>query len=428
MKKIKLITPGHRLLPIIFIALATAFVNHAIAAAGISNARAVGLAGAYLSIAEGAEAPNWNPANLGLYDRQGFSMNFLSTGIRIHNNSFSKKQYDEYNGKYLDDADKQKLMDCIPDKGLTLNLDSEVQLLGFAYSYFAFTAIGVVESNMTISKEFFELGLYGNAHKLNFDFSDTDGTAWATYNYALSGAYPIDIQGFERFAVGGNLKYIQGLYCFDVVEAGGAISTDAKLYGEGKSVVQYARGGSGFGLDLGAAAILNDHWRFGLVLNNISNSVNWNVGAKKEVFWASTDSLDIQTMIDADEVDSLFHDDNETEDIKSFSTNKPVEMRLGAAYTANKYMVSLDYIQGFKEGVSISTTPKLASGIEYKPCYWLPLRAGMFIGGKEFFALAIGLGFEMGRVRLDFAATNQGSIKPGSQQGTTLAFGIRLIP
>ena len=224
------------------------------ASVGISNARAVGLGGAYVSVAEGAEAPSWNPANLGLYSRQGFSMNIISTGIGIHNNSFSKKQYDQYNGQYLDESDKEKLMNCIPDDGMTLNVNSEVQLLGFAYRYFAVTAAGVVESDLTISKDFFELGFYGNANKPTFDFGDTDGAAWASYDVTFSAGYPIEIQGVRQFSVGANLKYIQGLYCVDVVEAGGAFTTETLAVGEGQTTVQYAEGGKGFALDLGAAS------------------------------------------------------------------------------------------------------------------------------------------------------------------------------
>ena len=160
----------------------------------------------------------------------------------------------------------------------------------------------------------------------------------------------------------------------------------------------------------------------------MAHSITWDKNAKRETLIASTDSLDLQAIMDADDVDSLFHDENIKEDIGSFSTSNPLEMRMSAVYRSRHYFVTMDYIQGFKSGLTVSTKPKLASGIEYKPLYWLPLRAGLALGGREFFVLAVGLGFEMGRVRLDLAATNQGSIKPGSQQGTTLAFGIRLTP
>lgn len=422
--------PGFLPLIIIVILIAVVGPGNVFAAVGISNARAVGLAGAYLSVAQSSEAPDWNPANLGLYMQHDFSMNFLSIGIGIHNNSFSKKQYDQHNGKFIDPADKEKLLNCIPDDGMAIYLDSEVQLLGFAYRNFAFTASGQVVSDLTISKDIFELGFLGNAdaNKPVFDFGDTDGTAIAVYNYAISAAFPIELRQVKKFAVGGNLKFLQGLYCYDVVKAGGALSTDTKIYGKGETVVQYAEGGTGFALDLGAASIINKRWSVGLTLNNISNFVSWNKNAKREAIIASTDSLDFQDVVDADDVDSLFHDENNKQDINSFSTSMPAEMRIGAVYRAATYFVTMDYIQGFKKELNVTTIPKLACGIEYKPLFWLPLRAGMAIGGREFFTIAIGIGFEMGRVRLDLAATNQGSILPGSRQGSTLAFGVRLMP
>lgn len=418
------------LLITLLFSLGTAFYSNSdlFAATGISNARALGLAGAYLGLAQGAEAPNWNPANLGLDKELGFSMNFLSTGVGVHNNSFSKKQYDQYNGQYINDNDKRKLLNCISDNGLVLDLDTEVQVLGFAYRQFAFTVSGVIESNTTIAKDFFELGLLGNAHKRRFDFSDTDGTAWAFSSYAFSAGFPIELEYFERFSAGFNLKILHGQYCFDVVKAGGALSTDTKIYGEGETTVQYAKGGLGFSLDLGAASIINNRWSVGLTLNNILNTISWNRGTKRKVIIGKTDSLDIQTIMDVEDVDSLFHDEENTEDIGSFSTTIPQEMRIGAVYRARMYVIAMDYIQGFRRGPGVTTTPKLACGIEYKPLFWLPLRTGLSIGGREIFTLALGIGFKMGRVRLDLAATNQGSIIPASRQGTTLAFGIRLIP
>jgi len=417
-------------LMVLFLVTGIAFHSNTdiFAATGISNARALGLAGAYLSLARGAEAPNWNPANLGLDQDPGFSMNFLSTGIGIHNNSFSKNQYDQYNGQYINNEEKRKLLNCISDDGLVIDLDTEVQILGFAYRQFALTATGMAESNLTIAKDLVELGLLGNAHKSRFDFGDTDGAAWAFNSYAFSAAFPIKLDPLERFAAGFNLKLIHGLFCFDVVKAGGALSTDIKVYGEGETIVQYARGGLGLSLDLGAASMVNDRWHIGLTFNNILNTINWNREAKRNVVLAKTDSLDLQTVMDVEDVDSLFYDEDHTDDINSFSTTLPQEMRVGATYSARTYLITMDYIQGFRRGPGVTTTPRLACGIEYKPLFWLPLRTGFAIGGRETFILAIGLGFKMGRVRLDLAATNQGSILPGSRHGSTLAFGIRLLP
>jgi hypothetical protein len=87
----------------------------------------------------------------------------------------------------------------------------------------------------------------------------------------------------------------------------------------------------------------------------------------------------------------------------------------------------MDYIQGFRNGPGATTIPQIAGGIEYKPLFWLPLRAGLALGGKEVVTIALGLGFQIGRVRIDLAATSQGSILPANRQGSTLAFGVRLL-
>ena len=86
-------------------------------ASGESHARSLGLAGCYTTLAYGIEAPFWNPANLGLPQNSRFSFNFFSLGTRLGNNSFSLKDYNYYNGKFLTLSDKNKILNSIPSNG-----------------------------------------------------------------------------------------------------------------------------------------------------------------------------------------------------------------------------------------------------------------------------------------------------------------------
>ena len=53
---------------------------------GQMHARSLGMANAYTALARGVHAPLWNPANLGLPDNPGFSMNLFSVAAGVDNN------------------------------------------------------------------------------------------------------------------------------------------------------------------------------------------------------------------------------------------------------------------------------------------------------------------------------------------------------
>ena len=100
--------------------------------ANISNARSIGLAGAYIGLARGVDAPLWNPANLGLSNNSRLSINLVNLGIGVYNNSFTKSQYDIYNGAHWTGEDIDDIFQSIPDDGLKIILNSAGQLTSFS--------------------------------------------------------------------------------------------------------------------------------------------------------------------------------------------------------------------------------------------------------------------------------------------------------
>lgn len=411
---------------LIFVLLA-GFANVGLASTAISNARAVGLAGAYTSVAHGIEAPSWNPANLALYPTF-FSMNLLSIGVGINNNSFSKRQYDLYNGAHLTTRDLENILGSIPDKGLDLDFAANSEILGFAFKNYAFTVRAVAAGHLKVAKDLPGL-IQGNEIGRTYDFSDCDGLAWAYISYGLAAGFPIAIEGIDRFAVGVGLNYLEGLYAADVVQFDGNLRTDpdfihSRMIGQ----VQSAPGGAGLSLDLGAAAQFNSHWAVGIAFPNLLNNMTWAREAEVIDFSANPDSLNLYEISEAENEDSLFNFSDSTHAIKSFATSIPQQVRIGAVYRQKKYLLALDYIQGFRRGPGVTTTPQLAGGIEYRLLNWLPLRLGLAVGGREQVMLALGWGLKMSGFWLDFGLTNQGGLSPSSSQGTTVAFAMRIVP
>jgi len=393
-------------------------------AVNVSNPRAIGLGGAYIGLAEGAEAPHWNPANLALRDERFFSMNFLSLGMGFHNNSFSKHQYDIYNGQKLDLDD---IINSIPDGGLNVDMTGAVEILGIGFGNYAFTISGVAPAWAKINKDIPRL-IKGNEIGRKYNFGGSDGRGLAYISYAFSGALPIEIDWFKRFAVGANLKYLQGLFGAELVKLNGDLLTnDAAIIGNINGTARMAQGGNGISFDLGAMAIVNEQWTVGLSFTDLLNTISWSNKPEEIQFSALIDSINLDRWTEYEEIDSLFKRQDTTLTTGSFSMGLPQQMRIGAVYRAEKFFVSMDYIQGFRNGPGATTMPQIAGGIEYKPLFWLPLRAGLALGGKEQVIIALGLGFHAGRVRIDLAATSQGSILPANRQGSTLAFGVRLL-
>lgn len=393
----------------------------------ISNARAVGLGGAYTSLARGIEAPSWNPANLALYPTQ-FSMNLISLGVGINNNSFSKRQYDLYNGAQLTTEDLENILASIPDGGLDLDFLMNSEVLGFSYTNYALTVRAVAAGHMQIAKDLPAL-LPGNEIGRTYDFDDCDGLAWAYIAYGFSAAFPLKLDAFERFAVGVGLNYLQGLYVADVVEFRGDLRTEQDfVYSQMKGQVQYAPGGAGLSFDLGASAVINSNWSVGIALPNLLNNITWSRDPERLDFSANPDSINLYEISETENEDSLFNLSDSTYATGSFSTTIPQQVRIGAVYQQTKYLISVDYIQGFRQGPGVTTTPQLASGIEYRPLNWLPLRLGLAVGGREKILLAMGWGIKLNGFGIDFAITNQGGLLPASSQGTTFAFGLRIVP
>lgn len=388
---------------------------------GISNARSVAMGGAYTALARGVEAPSWNPANLALPSRKKVQINLFSVGLGFHNNSFSKSQYDIYNGSFLTDENKQDILGSIPAQGLQWRLDTEVQALGIGIGAFAFSATGLGSSDFILSKDVVDLLLNGNELDRVYDVGNTDGEGWAVSSFGLSTALPLSIPLFKKFAVGASLKYLRGHAYGKVQEAESSLFTDFEgIHGNGRIVIDRALGGSGLAIDIGAAAQLNKNISISLGATNLINYLNWSNETKRFTYTFTADSITVQRIENTD-LDSVFIDSEETVDIALFTDNLPAELRLGFAHTTPLLTVAVDYKQGLKEAAGVSTTPELAFGTELRLLSFLPLRAGFSIGGNQGFSTAAGFALDFSIFSWDFAVASRRGLFSG--KGIGLAFG-----
>jgi hypothetical protein len=393
---------------------------------GVSNARSVAMGGAYTALARGIEAPSWNPANLGLSGDKKYRFNLISVGLGLHNNSFSKKQYDLYNGKYLTSEDKQEILASIPSQGLRADFDTEVQAVGISFGAFAFTATGLAASDFTLSKDIADLILNGNELDRVYNVGATNGEGWGIASFGISTAFPISMAIFPEFAVGVSIKYLRGFGYGKVKEAASTFFTDIEgIHGTGRVVLDRARGGSGLAADIGAAARLNQNWTISAGVSNLYNFINWNKETKRFTYVFTADSLTLQQIEETD-IDSVFIDSEETTDIEPFSSRLPAELRLGIARTTKRFTLAVDFIQGLRKAPGVSTDPKIAVGTELRLIHFLPLRGGVSIGGKRGFTSSAGFAFDFSIFSWDFAISNSGGMFSGKGLGVAFAWMFRL--
>jgi hypothetical protein len=405
-------------LTVLFILTVTA--GYALAQNGVSHARSVAMGGAYTAVARGVEAPNWNPANLGLSGERVYRLNLVSFGVGFRNNSFSKRHYDLYNGAYLSETDKQDILASIPEDGLQADVDTEVQAIGISFGRFAITAAGFGVTDFTLSKDLVDLALNGNDLDRTYSINATAGEGWGASSVALSLGLPIAMPGFHEFAIGVSAKYLRGWVYGNIIEATSDVLTDIDgLHADGQLVLDKSLGGSGFGLDLGAAASLTRTWSLGVSVGNVTSNINWNKDNKRHTYTFRADSVSVEK-IDSSDIDSVFiHSDSE-EDIAAFSTSLPTVLRVGIARNGRMFSIAADMVQGLKTGPGIATKPRFSVGAELRLIPILPLRAGFATGGDRGFSPAAGFALDFGLFSWDFAVASREGIS--DSKGIQLAF------
>lgn len=402
------------------------FIVQANAQEGLSNARSMSMAGAYTALAAGVESPIWNPANLGLRNKNAYTINLLSVGVSLNNNGFTYDQYLKYNGSYLNEEDKQDILDSIPETGLTGEVDAELQALGFSFGTFAIIFSGFEFSDLNVSKDAAELFLYGNQFGRNYDFRDSraDGSGFASV--AVSKGFRLKMASMHEFAVGVTGRYIHGIANGRLRELSGSLTTDIDgLHGSGKLVFESSLGGDGFGLDFGVAARPTRAWTLSMSVANVYSNINWKTDAKRHEFGFTADSVTVQKIGEAG-FDSVFVDSDSTYEIEGFSSHLPRQLRFGIARTGRNFTFAVNLTQGFEESVSSTKSPRVSVGAELRIIPLLPLRTGVALGGKRGLTTSAGFGLDFGLLVWDFALAVQDASFSGKEVSLAFSWMLRL--
>jgi hypothetical protein len=387
-------------------------------ATGWDDARGIGMAGSYSAVAQGYDAIGINPANLALSSKPGPRLQLFGFGSMLNNNAFSANDYKKYNGAYLSVSDKSDILDKIPESGLEFRGNSAVSALSFSVGPLALSTTLEASGSGNISKDIVELAFFGNriGETVSISDADAEGIVHADINFA----YGRKLKKFDwgEMTAGINFKYIKGLAYFEVSEASGDVTTAADgIDGDGTVIVRSALGGSGFGLDIGAAAAYRNDWKFSAGIRNLVSRINWNNDTKENEYTYKLVSL---TAENADDDSTALSDEIER-DIGSFSTSLAPEISFGAAHTRGDFLFATDLKIGLSKKAGVNKVPELSFGTEYTGVGFMPLRAGLAFGGLNGASLALGGGMRFSSFFIDVAWASSGTVLPSLGRGASFA-------
>jgi hypothetical protein len=395
-------------------------------------------------------------------DGSGFTMSLIPQfGVGIGANFLGYQIYLDYFtgvdsagkkvGKYLNDEDKQKILDSFNEDFGTFLAQIDVKALSFAFRV-SNVGIGLALrekafSRFDMQRDFVRFLLYGNSPGSIYSFDVGIGGAWVReYSVSVGTKLPFELTAVKNINAGIGVKFIQGFGFVGSEKLGLTIETADSSRGYEmtaniKGIVKRAGvdfldpdkeanftpfptpAGTGLGFDLGVSAEILGLFTAGISITDIG-SINW---TKNAVIISGDTTFKFSGYTTQERIDSLkesFEDyikSSERKRYESFSTGLPTAIRIGVATDLKtlipvfpgRMLISADYFQPIGDEQMMFKKSKLALGLEWRPVSLLPLRTGISIGGFEGFALSVGTGLNLPFLEFNIATGNLNEIMSG---------------
>jgi len=414
---------------IIFVTLSIFLIVPSVFAQGFDGA-SLGMGRAYGAMATGIDAIAWNPANLVLPRDNFMELNVFSINLNMANSSFNVDNYNRYFTKeghkgWWSDADKKAILDLIDEDGLNAYGDINSNALGLAFGNFAFAVQGTGNGFFTFPKLPIELFLYGNADNDKIlRFKDIDGNGYGAVKVSFAASFPIKFKKyFDLFGVGANVNYFRGFEYYEINEGKGFFNlTSSKIRSEVIFEGKRADGGSGFSIDVGSTGIIKKNWTVSLALQNVYSTFNWN--ENPEIFLSSVkiDSGDL-----AKPEDFTTTEQDTIHSINSFTRTMPLVIHAAASYAWGKnWIFNADLEQACGNEMGYTDKTMFSAGAQFNPIGFLPLRAGMTVGGKWGFLFGLGFGIRAGILQMDLSYSMHRAMWPTLSRGNSFAISTKI--
>ena len=450
-----------------------------------TDARMLGMGGAYSTVANGYRTVGFNPANLAF--NKSYEINVIGINSSFLNNVFSIETFNKFNGANLEDINAEKyfnkndLFKLTKKEGINIKMNGQFALPGLNISkgVFAFTSDFVLLTNFGIPEAMLDLFFNGISADIDPAISDIGNDFVFDFRQDVLGvnefAFSLGIP-YDNFGLGLTFKYLQGLFYLgiDYDSSYATLRVDSnEVSGSGKILLRQAIGGGGVGLDLGFVTKRNDlGWKFGFSMINLFSAIEWNkpsitknlLGEDIEgalpyreneyfLFQYQIENVTAESFLGENgDLDSLFQTDSytvvedpdfglvrsdtlatinlEERDIKDFTIKYPAFFTIGTSKLIDgQALVSMDMTTGFSNSFNGYTNWKFSLGTEIFRFKNVIYRLGYTFGGNNFSDLSYGMGYVIGpffgsKIELDIAFSLKNSILINRAQGLDFAFGI----
>ena len=421
--------------------------------------RAVALAGATTTIAEGIYAVGYNPALIAYQVDKPFMMQFGGIDFGMANNYLSMAAMQSLSGSFLDEDEKTLIINRLErNGGLAFNVNGLFAIPGINYASgnMALTANFLYMGSYSIPAGLARLMLEGNANNPEIDM---------TIGYEIMGINEMSFSfavPYESFALGFSLKYLQGVFYFGIdPDSSNAnfVTTPTAVYGSGSYYLRQGIGGAGYALDIGVATKEYNGFRFGVSLINALGTIGWNkpsflkdILAGKDNEFGNDDDLyhmtwDGQALKDSDAIlytytidsiradnlsgESLFSSSSEIKSNvdengkpKEFNIRYPSILRFGVSYKKNDLLITSDLTTGFENRLYAHSRWRWAIGTEILRFPNWPFRIGFAWEGMDRTELGMGLGFHGGPTLIDFGFSFRNGMWVHSMKGLNVSLGF----
>jgi len=290
-----------------------------------------------------------------------------------------------------------------------------------------------------------------------YDAEELDAEVLNFYSFGMSYAAPVKQtwldRYFKEFSIGGTLRFIHsasGVEMDDLEEGSDTklrpaylklknidsyISTGSVTEGstvvKGEFEILVSEAGMGFGSDLGFSGVLshNGNMKIGLTFNNLYSVINWYKSNRIYKYQYIMDGILIS---DLEGNDSLFTENENSENIGNFYTSLPVEMKLDYVWKLfpknQNFFWTSSYIQGFSDRLYSTYIPRFSTGFEWfhNSASWFRLRSGITLGGQSFYSSAAGMSLQFAHYSMDLAVENKYLYGDGSK-GLSFAIGQKIL-
>jgi hypothetical protein len=385
--------------------------------------RALGMGGAYVGVARGAESLWQNPANLGLPGSPHWSANIPTLSLGLDTRGIEPGDLQdlvEYND--LSSQERGELLAEIPVGGTGADVDIRAPLVALQVRRFAVGLSYQIVGSHTVNKSIVDLVLNGFDRNKTYTIDNTQGSRAAFWDVAAAYGRPVG-----PVSVGATVHYFipRELVRSALVDVDTTYSVISGLTVPTDIQVTYAgvgsNGGSGFGVDLGVAAEPIPGLTLSAAVENALNTVQWSGDLR-----VRTVTLDAQDYEDGDpealqsEYEESERDYNQATDaaqpfgrladsvLALRDQGLPTVLRAGAAYRLG---TGTTFAAGFQTELDDSPAgalwdQQLSLGVQQK-IPLITLRAGFATDMEDGTLLSGGL--SLGPIQLGVARVTSGS-------------------